>query len=498
MIENKQRMKRIVRRVLFMGVPLVLLATVILSGLACDVGTAIAGRTLVNYSTGHQFYDGAFSVDETIMLTDVIVRGRLTSVNRGVDVWKHDKDVVYSKTLEYTFDVTEYLKGKGGDQVVGLVFDDVLVFNTRLGAELGKDIDPEHDDYYDGREAIIFLTDDSKDSRISLDKDRYRLGTVRSGTWRQRYSIQNPWYRPWLPSAKKDSGLFLLEPDRGVDSPRTISYDELKLRIGYIEEQIAGQSEEYIDCILYNYSWQREVSYRKEEELGGKYHYRRGDVDVGSGIAAGTAVWEHHSVPITRDILKDIPPSEHGKYVLAGSGAKYFRGVLPGYILVARPLPAGTYSVFHSQLPYQASMCGGTTPEVEMGRSEVFVNVTAPDGTLHEAFFDPVTDGTEPYTTYGKLEPPTFKDATGAIAAIARISWVSGGSGTGTVEMIVAPHASIADHTIDFIALDGSVALSLAMSDAGVDASGMLTWTTAFQPWQGGDKLLVRVSAPAK
>ena len=45
--------------------------------------------------------------------------------------------------------------------------------------------------------------------------------------------------------------------------------------------------------------------------------------------------------------------------------------------------------------------------------------------------------------------------------------------------------------TVNFIALDGSVSLSLGVADATVDATtGTLSWTVESQPWQSGDKLM--------
>ena len=47
---------------------------------------------------------------------------------------------------------------------------------------------------------------------------------------------------------------------------------------------------------------------------------------------------------------------------------------------------------------------------------------------------------------------------------------------------------------MDFIALDGSVPLSLKVADATVDApNDILSWTVASQPWDVGDKLMLRI-----
>ena len=119
------------------------------------------------------------------------------------------------------------------------------------------------------------------------------------------------------------------------------------------------------------------------------------------------------------------------------------------------------------------------------------ITVTAPEGTLHEAFFDPVTDGTAVAAddANGALKPATFTDADGTSATIERISWESG-----TVKLKIIPHTGIAGHAVDFIALDGSVPLSLKVADATADAANdTLSWSVASQPWHDGDELMLRV-----
>ena len=124
------------------------------------------------------------------------------------------------------------------------------------------------------------------------------------------------------------------------------------------------------------------------------------------------------------------------------------------------------------------------------------VTVTAPEGTLHEAFFDPVTVGTAVTadSANGVLKPASFTDANGASATIQRIAWEAGTGESGTVKLKLSPHNGIAGHTLHFIALDGSVPLSLKVADATVDsANDTLSWTVSSQPWQSGDKLMLRI-----
>ena len=119
------------------------------------------------------------------------------------------------------------------------------------------------------------------------------------------------------------------------------------------------------------------------------------------------------------------------------------------------------------------------------------MTVAPPDNVLHELFYDPVAVGTTVAAddTNGVLKPASFTDANGAPATIESISYESG-----TVKLGVTPDDALAGHIVDFIELDGTVSLSLKVSDATVDATtGTLSWSVASQPWEDGDLLMVRI-----
>ena len=97
--------------------------------------------------------------------------------------------------------------------------------------------------------------------------------------------------------------------------------------------------------------------------------------------------------------------------MLAGRHPEYFIAEAPGHIYTMRPLPAGVYRLYHAFLPYSISMCGGTVPPEEMGNKELFVTVTAPEGTVHEAFFDP-DDSLAADFTDGPVGRIAWKDGT--------------------------------------------------------------------------------------
>ena len=61
--------------------------------------------------------------------------------------------------------------------------------------------------------------------------------------------------------------------------------------------------------------------------------------------------------------------------------------------------------------------------------------------------------------------------------------------------MRVSPHTGLAGQKLYFIALDGSVSLSLHVDEATLDPdNNTLTWPVTPQPWHHGDKLMLRIS----
>ena len=75
----------------------------------------------------------------------------------------------------------------------------------------------------------------------------------------------------------------------------------------------------------------------------------------------------------------------------------------------------------------------------------------------------------------------------GAATTIDGLKWEGG-----TLTLELSPAASLIGHALDFIALDGSVTLSLDGGAATV-SGGTLTWSVADQPWQAGDLLMLRI-----
>ena len=161
-----------------------------------------------------------------------------------------------------------------------------------------------------------------------------------------------------------------------------------------------------------------------------------------------------------------------------------------------RPLPMGTYHFLVRARDAIDIPCGNHS---QYGLRWM-ITATPPAGTLHELFFDPVNVDTTVAADgpFGVLKPASFTDANGASATVESISYVPPSSMSsvqvGTVKVKVKPNDALDDHILDFIELDGTVSLSLDVADATVDsANDRLSWSVASQPWEDGDKLMVRI-----
>ena len=191
-----------------------------------------------------------------------------------------------------------------------------------------------------------------------------------------------------------------------------------------------------------------------------------------------------------------------GRVWLEGEDKDLFdlRAYYDGVFRTTRPLPMGEYLVYFNFQGEEFITCDYHSEEL---RTEWFVHVTAPDGTLHEAFFDPVEVGAAvgADASSGVLEPASFEVEGVGATSIVRIAWESASAGTGEagrVRMEFSPsRPPLVGHHVDFIALDGSVVLRLSVDDAAqsVDGDGTtLTWGVCKQPWESGDKLMLRIS----
>ncbi len=464
------------------------------------------------FGNGFEYY-GPTTLEERIAGADAIIRARLLSVVAVSE--RVTGRTGYFAALDYKFQVLEYLSGSGASDVVGVVHDTSREFQSAAGAvSAANALKDNRDTQWDDREAVVFLIGDHPELASLSQANRYRLGSIFAGG--DYYTVASLTGKRWLPAASageapgaggaSGSGeqSFLLDKplpasggasgESGQSEPApTITLADMKAKIAAIDQEVTagGGTEAYKDCLYLKHKWEREVLYRKEK-LGGSYHYIRYDESIGSGLAAGILSYTSEYAPVA--LREETRPAPHdnswGENRLAGRDAGLFHARWPGESVTARPLPAGVYRFYWFYLPPDGIICNAI-PEDEMKRKEVFVTVTAPAGTLHELFFDPVTVGSAVAAdaANGTLKPTAFTGAGGASATIGRIAYESG-----QVKIKVTPVTALASQVVDVIELDGAGSLSLSVANATVDAANnTLSWTVSSQPWHNGDTLMVRI-----
>ncbi len=493
-------------------------------------------------------YETLLSLEERIAVSDVVARVRLQSTN-AVATREYrtslQEDLVPMVALEFTLNVLEYLKGTGDAQITTVV-SVYKEYDTAAEAEAEAALAASlalHDTHWDSRDGIVFLT---REDLPPGNDSKFRLGLTgpTNGPLDDNYSIGSCCVRRWLPAASVSSGgasstsgsesarqqrslsqqssqIFLLEvpstsggvsAQSGPPAPRAaratspsnqsiVTLAALKARIAAIEQEITdgGGSQLYRDCIASKYRWERWVAYIKETRFpDGGYHQGRYEGQTGSGLPAGTVAYSSH-----QQVWEGAP--DPGEFWVTKNDAELFEGKQPGEAVTARPLPAGEYRFYFGWIPSDHIPCKAL-PEEELQREDVYVTVTAPVGTVHEAFFDPATIGSgDGYISSGDLStgdlsPAAFStgdttstgDATTTGDTIAISSLYRTGD---AVTMSLSPYNALAGHTLDFITGDGTTMLSLA-GGTGDATAGTLTWAVSEQPWSSGDQLMLRITEP--
>ena len=464
---------------------------------------AMSGRELVDVVSPL----GATSLKERIARSDVVAKVRLQSVAAGAVRWDSDWNEwpgTHVGTMEHRLRVLEYLKGSGGNEITAVAYDDnlSLAFGTaELARAHGKALVAGRDTRWDARDAIVFLRADRPWLPDFPQQGRYVLGHVSTDRRADFYSIDSPWDKTWLPAetsggaagASGTSGTqrFLLDApvDAGTggasgqsEGTPTITLDEMKAEIAGVEREVAAGdgSDAYRACIYEKHMWERQFNAKKRPD--GTYPYGRYDESIGSGQPAGARAHTYQNDPELEPEFQTV-----GEFFVAGRDQALFVPRLSGAFDTARPLPAGEYK-FNPYYMFHSEILCDAIPEAAKKRVEVFVAVTAPSGTAHEAFFDPVAIGTAvgADAANGVLDAAGFTVG-GAATTIDGLKWEGG-----TLTLELSPAASLIGHALDFIALDGSVTLSLDGGAATV-SGGTLTWSVADQPWQAGDLLMLRI-----
>lgn len=318
------------------------------------------------------------------------------------------------------------------------------------------------------------------------------------------FSVLSGRHRVWLPATTSSAGppwpsesrFMLGEMPEDLELPAgsssfvtEISLSDLKSRIEAVTD-LVKQGEDvakYEECLL-----------KKLQLSRSPWRPYSLTFPIQSGLSANLVI-----------VSSDASGDEYGIYFFSGLHNNLFEIILEDddnnprntyyrTVKTLRPLPNGDYLLTYHQKSGILRHCVNY-PEnayVDKPTANWTIRATAPTGTLHEAFFDPVAIGAAvgADSDNGALTPAGFPSASGVDTEIRRVAWESDAV---TIEITNPPVSLLANHHIDFIALDGSIPLRLDFDDAAiVDAEAVRTfrWSVCNQPWDAGDKLMLRIS----
>ena len=426
-------------------------------------------RTSLNFSDLEDDRYAVSSLERRIFESDVVVHAAVIGEYAG----------------GLRFRAHEYLKGTGGDE-----------FFVRVHIE-------RRDMQWDDRPAILLLQE-------SDVVEEYNQTAIAGGAPSEFHFSIFPWSyigdrewsysiegtSPlWLPLTTTSSDLSLNSPDREFitesESPLgerhpTITLGELRDIAAWLHggsgvdgyEQCITSSIDYIDF------------YRNWEGLfGEQYSEDPLTLDTESGLGADHVLLEFESAKTP----------EYNRVWLTGADAQIFRDVIVdddtsasnGYeeqLKTARPLPTGLYQLTsHIQLaeyfPCQFNP--------ELNKLPIEVTVAAPEGTLHEAFFDSVdATGRSAGATgsSGVIDPDEFT-VSGDEYEIESLVWRNN-----SVILTLDDRVSLSGYSLDFIELNGSIDTTLDVADATANQSAATwTWSVTGAPWADGDLLMLRI-----
>ena len=438
----------------------------------------------------------ASAIVRASLITSSVEAVRYSAVS-GIDVDEsrlgvgdtYPVDGEYRAVQTFRFNVHEYLKGSGGSEITATARTFGTHGTEAQATEVARGSLAERDTSRDVHEAILFLWEPASNDAFQF---------LRSGPYPSLHYTIDTLNRVWLPSQNPlaygggssspddSSHLYLTEETLGA-APPTISLAKLRSEIAAVDALIAAGdgTDEYRDCVVeiwrYEHRWNGYLRGKPRDPQEVEFQLR-------SGMPEGTVI---HTTSLAEP--------KYSKILIDGADKTLFRAVQiddddrpdNGYKMgdsTARPLPAGTYGYESYSQDYIHVPCNFFPYNTYVLFKVV---VTAPTGTLYEAFFDPVTVGEAigADASDGVLKPASFTDANSASATIHGIAWEAG-----SVKLKVSPHTGLEGHKLDFIELDGAASLSLQVNDATVDAAnGTLSWEVSEQPWKDGDLLMVRI-----
>ena len=355
-------------------------------------------------------------LEEQIFRSTTIVRATLQSAAAAVVAEPDDGG--YRPVQELRFTTHEYLKGTGPATLLVAVRGGDT-YATEAGARAAADFAiAGRVTTWDARQGVLFLRTahptyapvgtGATDATVAAGALAFTLSNPSQSSW--AYSVDTL-SRAWLPATDPPAAgvtptAFIT--DGAPTPPPTIALVDLRARIAALAAQlqtgdgIAG----FANCIegqILHARHRRAVPFVPPKEAA----------TLASGAGVGTEV--------RRETFAYNEP-QYNRYWLSGPDAALFQAVVidddgqsrTGYtdqVRTARPLPAGAYQL-HPNLNYHEDFPCRFVPLDAY--SEVTVTVTAPAGTVHEAFFDPAALGSGVVgrdAAHGVLAPGAVGDA---------------------------------------------------------------------------------------
>ena len=453
------------------------------------------------------------SLEEQIFTSSVIVRASLQSATAAVETVPSDPGVAptYRPVQELRFTVHEYLQGSGPTALV-VVVRGTHAFLTEAEARADADYAVlRRVTAWDDRQGVLFLQTPPQPyvsggasgaaGRASVSALQFtRSNFQREQEW--DYSVDTL-SRAWLPArdaggaggrsggatGQAGDGAGMAFITDGAAAPRpVVSLTDLRAKIAAMAAELqAGQGiEGYADCVSGRILLER---INRADPLSPIAY----DTPLASGTTTATNV---HLQTIERS------DPQYNRYWLSGPDHERFQARIidgddqssTGYdhaLTTARPLPGGTYEVHYHTQHYKDVPCNFRPDDAYIAFT---VQVTAPEGTVHEAFFDPVAIGAGVGAdgANGALTPSAFTVG-GTAVSVQRLTWEAS-----QLQFELSAAVPLANHYMDVIALDGTVALRLRLDDAATsatDAGGKAwRWRACTAPWAAaGDQLMLRL-----
>ena len=463
------------------------------------------------------------SLEELVFLSDIIARVSLISAEAGFDPID---ELIHQAAFAFRFQALEYLKGSGGGELIvkapvqrlGQSWDQYMSADSEEALGIAEAHFVGRDARWDSREAIVFLKSTSPSeqgaSGASSDNSLQFTDIDKNVSNVFRYAISSDKNKAWLPAAKADSATgaadsdkaryFTAEPSQSSGAAGTSASSASSISLADIKDLIAANNAllERNQDVPYFEECVRDRFRFTAVYKTGWYMETRYETEIASGMRPGSAeIWED---------IEDGDPY-YAPWWIEGPNTHLFTMIkedpdndpTTGYkwkVSANRPLPSGKYIINYNGQPWDWVPCDFHPDKGYINEQTLIA--TAPDGALHEAFFDPASLGASVGANsasggVGALKPAEFTH-NGASVAIEQIEW---SPNTNKVALKLSNRsAKLAGHHIDFIELDASVSLRLDIDDAETTSTGYgqtLSWEVCRQPWHPGDQLMLRIAKSA-